>query len=57
MPQANVSYWSSKLERNQLRDRQVDLLLTDAGWTVLRIWEHVPAEEAAETVSARLRNQ
>jgi len=57
VPRANVSYWSPKLERNRLRDRQVDLFLADEGWTVLRIWEHTAAEEAAEIVSARLRNQ
>lgn len=38
------------MERDQLdRDR-----LEEAGWTVIRLWEHVPLETAIETVESAL---
>jgi DNA mismatch endonuclease, patch repair protein len=49
-PRSNESYWARKLQRNVERDRQVDVALERAGWRVLRLWEHVPAEEAARVV-------
>jgi DNA mismatch endonuclease (patch repair protein) len=53
-PRANATYWQSKLSRNKERDVYVDRALRQAGWTVLRLWEHVPAEEAAEAVVTAL---
>ena len=48
-PQSNVEYWQQKLERNACRDELVNERLREAGWHVLRIWEHVtPAEAAAQ---------
>lgn len=47
----NVSYWGPKIDANRRRDRETDALLTDAGWTVLRFWEHEdPAAVAAAVV-------
>jgi DNA mismatch endonuclease (patch repair protein) len=53
-PRANTHYWAPKLERNVARDRRVDQALHAAGWTVLRIWEHVGPAEAAALVIATL---
>lgn len=39
-PKQNVGYWSAKVTRNRERDAETNKLLQDAGWTVLRIWEH-----------------
>jgi DNA mismatch endonuclease (patch repair protein) len=51
-PRANTHYWAPKLERNVARDQRVDQALRVAGWTVLRIWEHVvPAEAAAQIIA------
>jgi DNA mismatch endonuclease (patch repair protein) len=50
MPKANSHYWAPKLERNRRRDGQVTAALEADGWTVLRIWEHVPLAEAVERV-------
>jgi len=49
-PRANTHYWLPKLKRVAARDRQVKQLLTRAGWAVLRVWEHVPPERAADLV-------
>lgn len=54
-PRANSSYWRSKLERNVTRDERVDHALRAAGWTVLRLWEHVAPETAVEQIIAVLR--
>lgn len=46
----NAEYWVPKLEGNVVRDRRTDDALRDAGWTVVRIWEHEPLESAVEKV-------
>lgn len=40
MPKSNKSYWAAKIGRNVARDRKNDVLLKEAGWRVIRIWEH-----------------
>ena len=49
-PKANSEWWRWKVERNQARDRDTDRDLTERGWHVLRVWEHVDATEAADLV-------
>jgi DNA mismatch endonuclease (patch repair protein) len=49
-PRSNTEYWIPKLQRNAERDRLVDECLRAAGWTVLRLWEHVTAEEGLRIV-------
>lgn len=39
MPKSRVSFWESKLEGNKARDQRNVLLLRDAGWDVLTLWE------------------
>ena len=51
-PRANSAYWGPKLDRNVERDRLVDERLREAGWQVVRIWEHVNPDEASELVAA-----
>jgi DNA mismatch endonuclease, patch repair protein len=36
----NTQYWPAKIETNRVRDEETNRLLEDAGWTVLRYWEH-----------------
>lgn len=50
-PTRNADYWLPKLERNVERDREQDAVLAASGWTVVRIWEHEPADSAAERVA------
>jgi DNA mismatch endonuclease, patch repair protein len=36
---SNAPYWLAKIKSNIMRDRRNNQLLTEAGWTVLRLWE------------------
>lgn len=54
VPQANGAYWQPKLERNVARDHAVNTALDQAGWRVLRGWEHEPPGEVADRVSSAL---
>ncbi len=49
-PRTNADYWSAKIARNQGRDADTDQRLRDAGWTVLRYWEHEPVQEVVEDI-------
>jgi DNA mismatch endonuclease (patch repair protein) len=49
-PRTHSDYWQAKLDRNVARDRRNDDALTDAGWAVVRIWEHEDADAAADRV-------
>lgn len=49
---ANADFWAAKIERNRARDADTDARLAEAGWTVVRVWEHTPAAEAADRVAA-----
>lgn len=54
VPRSNLDYWVPKLAANVERDRRVDAALADAGWVVLRIWEHVEVGEAVRIVEGAL---
>jgi DNA mismatch endonuclease (patch repair protein) len=56
-PRHNAWYWGPKLLRNRSRDRAVTRALRGAGWTVLRFWEHVPAEQAAAAILGHHRRR
>lgn len=49
-PAQNAGFWAGKVETNRARDENTNELLTARGWHVLRIWEHMPVEEAADLV-------
>lgn len=53
-PKANGEWWRAKISATIARDRRNDYLLSAAGWTVLRVWEHEPARLAADRVAAAL---
>lgn len=56
-PKANADWWREKLIRNNTRDRDTDRRLTDAGWRVLRFWEHQPAAEVADRIEREVRSR
>jgi DNA mismatch endonuclease (patch repair protein) len=39
MPKINAAYWSAKIGRNRVRDRQHLAALRADGWKVLTVWE------------------
>ena len=49
-PKVNTHYWLPKLERVTRRDQKVKSLLRKAGGAVIRVWEHVEIEKAADLV-------
>ncbi|MGC5583463.1 very short patch repair endonuclease [Ornithinimicrobium sp. W1665] len=54
-PRANGPWWAAKLAANQARDADTDRLLRDAGWSVVRIWEHEDVAVATAAVESALR--
>ncbi|WP_236718572.1 very short patch repair endonuclease [Actinoplanes sp. TFC3] len=53
-PNTNEWYWTPKLRRNMERDVRANTALADAGWHVVRIWEHETLEDAVARVQAAL---
>ena len=52
MPKTNEAWWAGKLAGNVERDRETDARLEAGGWTVVRVWEHEDADDAAERIAA-----
>ncbi|WP_084535094.1 very short patch repair endonuclease [Nocardia yamanashiensis] len=48
----NAAFWSNKIEINRRRDRETDQLFGDAGWLVIRVWEHEDVQEAVARIAA-----
>ncbi len=57
VPKSNDSFWRDKLEGNRIRDTQTRALLEAAGWSVVRVWEHEPFEEAADRVETAVKRR
>ncbi|MEU0155897.1 very short patch repair endonuclease [Micromonospora fulviviridis] len=51
-PSDPTGYWKAKLQRNVERDLAVTDALKAAGWHVIRVWEHVPLDDAVALVEA-----
>jgi DNA mismatch endonuclease (patch repair protein) len=50
-PKANGAWWRAKLAANRERDVSIDRALREAGWLVLRFWEHEQMDAAARDVA------
>lgn len=48
-------YWSSKIERNRLRDADTFQRLTDLGWVVVVVWGCEDVEAAADAIAPLVR--
>jgi DNA mismatch endonuclease (patch repair protein) len=60
----NPEYWIAKIKSNMERDSRNNMLLSEAGWLVIRIWEtdirkdpQKYAEEIKEIVASRLKKK
>ena len=51
-PAINRKYWADKIAGNIERDAETTVYMQQAGWTVLRFWEHEDPESAADRVQA-----
>lgn len=56
-PVNNADWWQEKLTRNVARDRDTDDRLTQAGWCVVRVWEHEDPQEAARRLLPIVRTR
>jgi DNA mismatch endonuclease (patch repair protein) len=54
-PKANAGWWRAKIMANVARDRRTDERLREAGWTVVRVWEHEAVDAAADRVERVVR--
>ncbi len=57
LPKSNGQAWKEKFGANRSRDDDTDARLAEAGWTVLRFWEHEDPVESAAKVVAVVRGQ
>lgn len=53
-PRQNLEFWSRKLQVNVERDARQTALLLENDWTVIRIWEHEPVQDAVAQITAIL---
>jgi len=50
---SNKEFWIGKIERNIMRDNEVNLALANTGWKVFRFWDkdiHVNADKCAAMI-------
>ena len=50
IPKTNTAWWQAKLARTRERDAETVALLQEAGWAVVRMWEHDDPLTVAKTV-------
>lgn len=55
--QANREYWDPKIARNRERDADTDRRLADAGWLVVRVWEHELTSDVVDRVESAFKVQ
>lgn len=46
-PKANADFWREKIETNRQRDEDTNRKFAEAGWVVVRVWEHEPVVGAS----------
>jgi DNA mismatch endonuclease (patch repair protein) len=51
-PKQNAALWNRKIDETIERDRRVSAALTNAGWTVIHVWEHEPIADAAGRIES-----
>jgi DNA mismatch endonuclease, patch repair protein len=56
-PKANAGWWREKIEGTRIRDEDTTKRLGAAGWTVVRVWEHEPADDAVARIAAVVAGQ
>ncbi len=54
-PKNNADWWRAKIETNIRRDRDTNRRLAEAGWCVVRVWEHEDITVAADRIEQEIR--
>lgn len=53
-PKTRAEFWRAKIAGNAARDLDTDRRLVEAGWKVLRLWEHEPPEAMVTSIEEAL---
>ncbi len=56
-PKSNADWWRAKIEKNRRRDAERTFLLIEAGWLVIRVWEHEDPQLAAARVESAVKQR
>ena len=56
-PKSNREWWREKLAANVERDQDTDRQLAEAGWQVIRVWEHDDVTVSADEIESSLRGR
>jgi len=54
-PANRAEWWAAKLDRTRRRGAETEMLLQDAGWQVIVVWEHEDPSVAADRIAAAVR--
>ena len=57
LPRTNATHWREKIEANRARDADTNSRLAEAGWAVVRLWEHEDMAERARDVQELVRKR
>jgi DNA mismatch endonuclease, patch repair protein len=57
IPKSNTEWWEQKLAANRDRDADTERCLREAGWQVIRVWEHEEMPKAAQKIQAALERR
>ncbi|HCU95456.1 MAG TPA: hypothetical protein DHU96_23190 [Actinobacteria bacterium] len=52
-----AEFWNGKIAGNRRRDADTDERLHQAGWEVMRVWEHEDPAQAASPIAERVKNR
>jgi DNA mismatch endonuclease (patch repair protein) len=52
----NSDFWTAKVTGNIARDADTDARLRDAGWRVIRVWEHEDPVDAARRIKSLIKS-
>jgi DNA mismatch endonuclease (patch repair protein) len=56
-PRTNLEWWKKKITSTRRRDRDTDRRLIEAGWHVIRVWEHEDPALVADVVETEVRRR
>jgi len=55
-PSTHTDFWNQKIESTVCRDKETTQMLTEAGWQVMRFWEHENYVDVADRIQQVIVN-